>query len=97
MNIFETTTKELRFMHDESDLMHLEKLSNDYYCADQQINKLEKELSQALPKENVKDLSKLYDCFSAQKAITGEIFYNQGFSDGIKLIIQSLTWDSVRR
>lgn len=97
MNIFETTTKELRFMHDESDLMNLEKLSTDYYYADQQINKLEKEFFQALPKENVKDLNKLYDCFSAQKAITGEIFYNQGFSDGIKLIIQSLTWDSVRR
>jgi len=97
MRVFETATKELRFMHDESDLMGLEKVSADYYWAEQEIDKLEKELAVTVSEDARRRLSKLTEYFTTQQSITGEVFYNQGFADGIRLIIQSLTWGPVRR
>ncbi|WP_279386969.1 hypothetical protein [Lucifera butyrica] len=42
-------------------------------------------------------MSKLHESFTLQETIAGEVFYNQGFSDGIRFIMQSLTWEPVRR
>ncbi len=97
MQVFETATKELRFMHDGSDLMNLERVSADYYWAEQEFEKLEKELSSIVSEDTMGKLTQLHEYFANQKAITEEVFYNQGFSDGIKMIIQSLSWEPVRR
>jgi uncharacterized protein (DUF2164 family) len=81
VRIFETATRELRFMHNEGNLRALGKVSGDYYWAEQEIEKLQQQLAATLE----------------QETITGDIFYNQGFSDGISFIMQSLMWEAVRR
>lgn len=97
MRIFETATKELRAMHNEGCLMKLGEVSGDYYWAEQEIEQLQKELAATLSKEAIEKLNKMHECFTGQETIAGEIFYNQGFADGISLVIQSLMWESVRR
>ena len=97
VRIFETATKELRFMHNEGNLRELGKVSGDYYRAEREIEKLQPELSAALPKEALEKLNKLQDYFMEQETIAGDIFYNQGFSDGVSFIMQSLMWEAVRR
>lgn len=97
MRVFETATTELRLMHDASDLMNLEKVSRNYNWAEQKIDQLEKEFSETLPEETMEKLEQLHEYFTTQETIAGEIFYNQGFSDGIRLIMQSLAWEPIRR
>lgn len=97
MGIFEKVTRELRFMHNDGYLMDLGKVSGDYYWAEQEMRQLQQELAATLPKEAVEKLSKLQDYFTEQEMTAGQIFYNQGFADGISLIMQSLTWESVRQ
>ncbi len=97
MNFFETTMRELRIMHDSADLIDLGEVSERYYQAEQENNKLEKALAAILTKENREILNKMYDNFTTQETVAGEIYYNQGFSDAIKFMMQSLVWESVRR
>jgi len=97
MRIFETVTRKLRVMHNEEDLRELEKVSGDYYWARRESEQLRKELAAALPEEAVGKLTKLQDYFADQEMIAGDLFYNQGFADGVSLVMQSLMWETVRR
>jgi uncharacterized protein (DUF2164 family) len=97
MSIFETTMRELRLMHDSDDLRNLEKVSERYYRAEQENEQLEKTLSETLAKESIEKINKMHENFTMQETIAGEIYYNQGFSDAIKFMMQSLVWESVRR
>ena len=97
MNTFETATRELRISHDESELRNLEKVSCDYYWAELENNELEESLAKILSAEEFKKVNKLHENSTLQEAIAEEIYYNQGFSDAIRFIMQSLTWGPVRR
>ncbi len=39
----------------------------------------------------------MQDNFTEKETLTGEIYYNQGFCDAIKLMMQSIAWEPVRR
>lgn len=97
MRIFETVTRELRVMHNEGDLRDLGQVSGDCYWAERGSEQLLKELAATLSKEDLKKLNKWQDYFTHHEATVSEIFYNQGFADGISLIMQSSMWESVRR
>jgi hypothetical protein len=97
MRIFETVTRKLRVMHNEEDLRELEKVSGDYYWARRESEQLRKELAAALPEEAVGKLTELQDHLMDRETIASDIFYNQGFADGVSLVMQSLMWETVRR
>jgi len=97
MNFFETTMRDLRLMHDSEDLIDLGEVSERYYRAEQENNNLEKTLAANLTKENMEIINKMYDNFTTREVLAGEIYYNQGFSDAIKFMVQSLVWESVKR
>ncbi|WP_245755069.1 hypothetical protein [Pelosinus propionicus] len=40
---------------------------------------------------------KMHDNFTTLETIAGEIYYKQGFSDAIKLMMQSLVWESAKK
>jgi hypothetical protein len=97
MPVFEKATRELQFMHSSGNLVDLGKVSGDYFLAEREIEKLQQELAATLSQEAVEKLTNLQNCFTDQETIAGQIFYNQGFADGISLVMQSLMWESVRR
>ncbi|MBP2629830.1 MAG: hypothetical protein H6Q70_458 [Firmicutes bacterium] len=97
MNVFETVTDELRSVYNENDLKSLEKVAENYYWANLENNTIEKKLEQCLSKEEMKMVYKLCDNFLTKEVVTGELYYNQGFSDAMQLIIHSLVWSPVRR
>jgi hypothetical protein len=97
MHIFETVTRELWVMHNEGYLRDLGQVSGNYYWAAREIEQLQKELAAALSKEDFEKLTQLQDYSINQETMASEIFYNQGFADGMSLIMQSTMWESVRR
>jgi hypothetical protein len=97
IHIFETATSNLQLMHNEENLVDLSSVSGDYYCTSRKIEDLQEELAAALPKEKTEKFTQLQDCFLDQEIVAREIYYNQGFADGISLMMQSLMWEAVRR
>ena len=97
MDVLEIVMKELRSVHDESDLKSLDKVSEAYYSAESKNNEIEEKIAKALSEEDLKMINKLCDNFMTKEVVAGELYYNQGFSDGIRLIIHSLIWKPVRR
>lgn len=97
MSIFEAATRGLRIMHNSEELRDLGEASELYYRAERKNEQLEKTLLETLTKENVEIINEMHDNFTTRETIAGEIHYNQGFSDAIQLIMQSLVWESVRR
>ncbi|MDF2565102.1 MAG: hypothetical protein K0Q53_1497 [Massilibacillus sp.] len=97
MDVLEVVMKELRSAHDDSDLRNLDKVSEAYYSAKSENDEIEKKFVKALSEEELKMISKLYDNFVTKEVVTGELYYNQGFADGIRFIIHSLIWKPVRR
>jgi len=97
MRIFETAARELRHMHDSEELRCLENVSEGYYQAEQSNNQLKKRLLEILSKEGIDIVDKMQENFTEKEILAGEIYYNQGFCDAIKLMMQSLAWESVRR
>lgn len=97
MRIFESTVRELRMLHDSEELKCLEHVSEGYYQAEQSNHRLKKRLLEILPKEGIDIVEKMQGNFTDKEILAGEIYYNQGFCDAIRLMMQSLTWESVRR
>ena len=97
MDVLEIVMKELKSVHDDSDLRNLDKVSEAYYSAKSENDEIEKKFVKTLSEEELKMISKLYDNFVTKEVVAGELYYNQGFSDGIRLIIHSLIWKPVRR
>jgi uncharacterized protein (DUF2164 family) len=97
MNVFENVTDELRSVHNQNDLKNLEEIAENYYRASIENNNIEKTLEERLSQEEMKMIYKLCNNFLTKEVVAGEIYYNQGFSDAMQLIIHSLVWSPVRR
>jgi len=97
MNVFETVTDELRSVHNENDLKNLEEVAENYYLANLENNNIEKVLEERLSQEEMKMIYKLCDNFLTKEVVAEKLYYNQGFSDAMQLMIHSLVWSPVRR
>ncbi|SEJ42669.1 hypothetical protein SAMN05660742_10797 [Propionispira arboris] len=97
MQVFEMATQELLLKHEEGNLKNLEDISADYYWAQKAINQLEKELEANLPQETMTKIRESWYKLGLQESIAEDIFYDQGFSDGVRMLLESLTWGPVRR
>lgn len=77
LGIFETATRELRAMHDESNLKKLGKVSGDYYWAEQEIDRLQQELAATLSKDAVEKLNKLRKILRGKKRLLARYSINK--------------------
>ncbi|MBU2699053.1 putative nuclease with TOPRIM domain [Sporomusaceae bacterium BoRhaA] len=97
MHIFETAVRDLEAMHSEENLRELDSVSGDYYATHQKLKQLQQELAAELTSEQIAKLHQLEDHFSELEFFAQDIYYHQGFADGISLLTQSLMWEAVRR
>jgi uncharacterized protein (DUF2164 family) len=78
------------------DGLDLEKVSSDYYHAYQRMLEYQTQIKHALPAEMQKTLMELDDEYTCMRLSGGDVYYRQGFSDAIRLIMQTLTWGPAR-
>ncbi|SEJ18336.1 hypothetical protein SAMN05660742_10476 [Propionispira arboris] len=94
MDIFEIITEALRNVHDGKNLEDVSNLYSKLYAENNQMVDI---LDKTLVGEDLKVFHYLCDNFSYREVTAEDIYYNQGFSDAIKLIVQSMLWSPVRR
>jgi uncharacterized protein (DUF2164 family) len=78
------------------DGLELEKVSSDYYHADQRVLECQEQIKHVLPVEMQKILMELDDEYTYMRISGGNVYYRQGFSDAIRLIMQTITWGPAR-
>lgn len=78
------------------DGLDLEKVSSDYYHAYQKMLEYQTQIKHALPVEMHKILVELDDEYICMQISSGDVYYRQGFSDAMRLIMQTLTWGPAR-
>lgn len=94
MDIFDTITEALRNVHDGKNLEDVSNLYSKLYAENNQMVDM---LDKTLAGEDLKVFHHLCDNFSYREVTAEDIYYNQGFSDAMKLIFQSMLWSPVRR
>jgi len=94
MDIFEIITEALRNVHDDK---NLEDVSNLYSKLYAENNRMLDILDKTLTGHDLDVFHHLCDNFSNREVTAEDIYYNQGFSDAMKLIFQSMLWSPVRR
>ncbi|AJQ26487.1 hypothetical protein [Pelosinus fermentans] len=87
-----TTASEMESL----DGLDLEKVSSDYYHAYQKMLEYQTQIKHALPAEMQKILMELDDEYTCMRISGGDVYYRQGFSDAMRLIMQTLTWGPAR-
>ncbi|WP_110955438.1 hypothetical protein [Anaerosinus massiliensis] len=76
--------------------LHLEKCSSEYYYANNKVLEYESKLKGALPLDLQEILVKLDDEYNCMMISAMDVHYRQGFSDAVRLIMQTLTWVPTR-
>jgi uncharacterized protein (DUF2164 family) len=78
------------------DGLALEKVSSDYYYACQRALECQNKIKNALPLEMQETLMQLDDEYTCMRLSGGDVYYRQGFSDAMRLIMQTLIWGPTR-
>ena len=76
--------------------LHLEKCSSEYYYANNKVLEYESKLKSALPLELQETLAEFDDEYNCMMMSGMDVYYRQGFSDAVRLIMQTLTWAPTR-
>ncbi len=76
--------------------LQLEKYSSEYYYANKKVLAYQKKIKSALPLELQETLIGLDDEYSSMLSSGMDIYYRQGFSDAVRLIMETLTWGPTR-
>jgi len=94
MDIFEIITEELQNVHNDTNLEEVSNLYGKLYAENKRMVDM---LSKTLAGHDLEVFQHLCDNFSNREVTAEDIYYNQGFSDAMKLIFQSMLWTPVRR
>jgi hypothetical protein len=70
----------------------LEKQSSEYYHASEKVLAYQNKIKSALPLELQETLEQLDDEYNCMLMSGTDIYYRQGFSDAVRLFIETLTW-----
>jgi hypothetical protein len=76
--------------------LQLEKYSSEYYYANEKVLAYQKKIKSALPVELQDTLMGLDDEYNTMLSSGMDVYYRQGFSDAVQLIMESLTWAPTR-
>lgn len=75
------------FMCARMDRMELRKISADYRSLEDTAADLYGRIEEAIPEGSRGMLSELYECYTSMSALSSEMYYRHGFSDGVRLIV----------
>jgi len=76
--------------------LHLEKCSSEYYHANNKVLACESKLKNALPLDLQETLEQLDDQYNCMMLSGMDAYYRQGFSDAVRLIMETMTWGPTR-
>ncbi|MCL6558139.1 MAG: hypothetical protein K6U74_04920 [Firmicutes bacterium] len=82
------------FFYARQDRLHFKRVSREYAKADNQVDYHCKVIKENIPQEFQFNLQSLLDTYNDMATIVTELSYKQGFSDGVRFIMQTLTMAS---
>ncbi|MBU2703364.1 methylphosphotriester-DNA--protein-cysteine methyltransferase [Sporomusaceae bacterium BoRhaA] len=74
----------------------LENVSSDYYHASQKAENYYEKIKEILPPEMHETLLRLDDERNQMENAVTDVYYRQGFSDALRLILQAMLWEPGR-
>ena len=72
--------------------LDIAKHSSEYYHASEKVLACQRKLKSALPVELQETLGELDDEYNCMMTSGMDVYYRQGFSDAVRLIMETLTW-----
>jgi hypothetical protein len=76
--------------------LDLGKHSSEYYHASEKVLAYQRKLKSALPVELQETLVELDDEYNCMMTSGMDVYYRQGFSDAVRLIMETLNWVPTR-
>lgn len=76
--------------------LDLRKHSSEYYHANEKVLAYQRKLKSALPVELRETLVELDDEYNCMMTSGMDVYYRQGFSDAVRLIMETMTWVPTR-
>jgi hypothetical protein len=70
----------------------LERVSSDYYHASQKVENYYEKLKEVLPPEMHETLLRFDDERNHMENASMDVYYRQGFSDALRLLLQAMLW-----
>ena len=76
--------------------LDLGKHSSEYYHASEKVLAYQDKIKNALPLELQETLEKLDDEYNCMMMSGMDVYYRQGFSDAVRLIMETMNWSPTR-
>jgi uncharacterized protein (DUF2164 family) len=76
--------------------LDLAKHSSEYYHANEKVLAYQKKIKSALSLELQETLEQLDDEYNCMMLSGMDVYYRQGFSDAVRLIMETMTWAPTR-
>ena len=76
--------------------LDLAKHSSEYYHASEKVLSYQRKLKSALSVELQETLVELDDEYNCMMTSGMDVYYRQGFSDAVRLIMETMTWTPTR-
>jgi uncharacterized protein (DUF2164 family) len=93
-SVFDSLTATME--HENLVGLDLAKHSSEYYHANNKVLECESKLKSALPLELQETLEQLEAEYNCMMLSGMDVYYRQGFSDAVRLIMETLTWSPTR-
>jgi len=82
--------------HENLVSLDLAKHSSEYYHANNNVLAYQKKIKSALPLEMQETLEQLDGEYNCMMLSGMDVYYRQGFSDAVRLIMETMTWSPTR-
>jgi len=93
-NVFDSLAATME--HESLVDLDLGKYSSEYYHANEKVLVYQRKLKSALPVELQETLVELDDEYNCMMTSGMDVYYRQGFSDAMRLIMETMTWSPSR-
>ena len=93
-NVFDSLVATME--HENLAGLDLGKYSSEYYYANEKVLVYQRKIKSALPVELQETLVDLDDEYNCMMTSGMDVYYRQGFSDAVRLIMETMTWSPTR-
>ncbi|SEJ77519.1 hypothetical protein SAMN05660742_116110 [Propionispira arboris] len=93
-NVFDSLVATME--HENLAGLDLGKHSSEYYYANEKVLAYQRKIKSALPVELQETLVDLDDEYNCMMTSGMDVYYRQGFSDAVRLIMETMTWSPTR-
>ena len=93
-NVFDSLAATME--HENLTGLDLGKQSSEYYYANEKVLAYQKQIKSALPLDFQETLEQLDDEYNCMMMSGMDVYYRQGFSDAVRLIMETMSWSPRR-